>query len=132
MGLLAGRLFGQAKVISADESWMAVESARAGFERNGLADQGEFHWTDCLEGLPPGTADLVLCNPPFHQGQTQTLAIAWRMFEQCRGCLKPSGQLLVVANRHLGHQRNLERWFARIRVVAENPGFVVIQASGID
>lgn len=130
LALVAARVFPQSTLVCADESFMAVESAREGFFLNGLSERAEFLWTDCLDGVKNESADLILCNPPFHQGmgQTQTLSIANRMFEDSRRCLKPSGKLLVVTNRHLGHHRHLEELFPRVSVVAENERFMVIEA----
>jgi len=131
LALAAAKLFPDATFACTDESLMATESARAGFELNGMDGRGSFYWTDCLEGMEPESADAVLCNPPFHQGQgqAQTLEIAYRMFEQSKTCLKNGGSLLVVANRHLGHHRYLENLFGRITVLAESDGFMVISAS---
>jgi 16S rRNA (guanine1207-N2)-methyltransferase len=128
LALAAARLYPGARLACADESFMAIASARAGFEANGLAGRASFHWTDCLDGLAPASADLVLCNPPFHRLQTQTLAIAGRMFAQARGVLAPGGRLLVVANRHLGYLPGLERLFPQVRVVAENARYRLIEA----
>ncbi len=131
LALAAAKLFPDATFTCTDESRMAIESARAGFDLNGMAGRGNFLWTDCLEGLEPESADTVLCNPPFHQGQgqTQTLEIAHRMFEQSKTCMKRGATLLVVSNRHLGHHRYLQELFGTATVLAESDGFMVIAAS---
>jgi 16S rRNA (guanine1207-N2)-methyltransferase len=132
LALAAARLFPATRLVCADESFIAVASARAGFARAGLEERTRFLWTDCLEGLPSASAGLVLCNPPFHQGQGQTLAIAKRMFAEARRCLVPGGLLLAVANRHLGHHRTLEIWFQDLRVEADDGRFVVISGVAED
>lgn len=128
LALVAASLFPQAQMICADESYMAIASCQAAFARKAWAERARFLWTDCLQGLESDSTDLVLCNPPFHQGQSQTLAIALRMFQQARNCLKPGGRLLVVANRHLGHHRNLEDMFGQVQIVAEDGRYMVIAA----
>ncbi len=130
LALTAAALFPEASLICADESFMAVESSRAGFIRNGMEGHATFVWADCLHGIEKESTDLILCNPPFHQGngQSQTLAIARRMFEHSRSCLKTGGSLLVVANRHLGHHKYLEQLFSRVTIVKENEQFMVIKA----
>ncbi|HKL85829.1 MAG TPA: methyltransferase [Treponemataceae bacterium] len=134
LALVAAKLFPHSKLICADESFMAVESARAGFTHNNIAERADFVWTDCLNGVENEKADLILCNPPFHSGmgQTQTISIAQRMFEDSRRCLKPSGKLLVVTNGHLGHNRYLESLFTQVSIVRENERFVVIEAKNLD
>ncbi len=131
LALAAARQFPDASFVCTDESRMALESARSGFELNGMDGRGSYFWTDCLDGIKPDSADMVLCNPPFHQGlgQTQTLEIAHRMFEQSKTCLKCGATLLVVTNRHLGHHRYLENLFGRATVLAERDGFMVISAT---
>ncbi len=130
LSLAAAKLFPDASFVCTDESLVAIESTRLGFVLNGINGRGSFLWTDCLEGVEPDSADMVLCNPPFHQGQgqTQTLEIARRMFEQSKACLKSGATLLVVANKHLGHHRYLEDLFGRSTVLAESDGFVIISA----
>ncbi|WVM94144.1 methyltransferase [Halopseudomonas pachastrellae] len=54
------------------------------------------------------SADLILCNPPFHQQQVVGDQIARRLFRQSRQALAPGGTLLVVGNRHLGYHQTPE------------------------
>lgn len=83
------------------------------------------------DGIPAdaGDFDLVLLNPPFHEGGVVGDHIALRLFEQARRHLRPGGQVLVVGNRHLGYHRSLRRWFSRVRQVDAEPRFVVFEAA---
>ena len=45
---------------------------------------------NCLDGVPAGSADRILCNPPFHQLQAITDHIAWQMFTDAHRVL-PQG-----------------------------------------
>ncbi|MGL5391233.1 MAG: methyltransferase [Shewanella sp.] len=130
LGLRAAQLFPQADIHFIDDSDMAVASAKANWARNHLpADQGHFYWDDCLTHLPAEIEpDLVLCNPPFHQGEAITDHIAWQMFLDARRRLAPGGILHVVGNRHLAYHVKLQRIFKNCTTVAANGKFVILQA----
>ncbi|UGQ15594.1 methyltransferase [Yinghuangia sp. ASG 101] len=129
VGLAAALGNPEARVTFVDESYQAVASAEATYRAN-LPDTGkaEFVVGDGTAGLPPGSADLVLVNPPFHSHQATTDRVAWRMFTGSRTVLRPGGELWVVGNRHLGHHVRLKRVLGNCDVVAANRKFVVLRA----
>lgn len=121
----------EAKVVFTDESHQAIASARATFRLCvGAAREAdaEFRLGDGLSGFPPGSADLVLNNPPFHTHQATTDRTSTRMFTDAREALRPGGELWVVGNRHLGYHLKLERLFGNSELVASDPKFVVLRA----
>lgn len=129
LGLAAARKAPEAQVYCVDESFMAVWSAREGFRANELGGRGFFLAGDGLEDFEKASADLILCNPPFHYQNAQTLEIALSMFDQARRVLRPEGELWVVANRHLGHHKSLAQRFSSVRTAALTDKFVVLKAS---
>ncbi|MGP9021168.1 methyltransferase [Streptomyces sp. BR1] len=121
----------EASVVFTDESHQAIASARATFRLcAGAAREGdaEFRVGDGLSGFPPGTADLVLNNPPFHTHQATTDRTSTRMFTDAREALREGGELWVVGNRHLGYHLKLQRLFGNSELVASDPKFVVLRA----
>ncbi|MFF4122271.1 16S rRNA (guanine1207-N2)-methyltransferase [Microbispora rosea] len=133
VGLAAALSNGEAEVTFIDESYQALASAEATFRANTAAGTGaetvaRFVAADGLSGFPPGTADLVLNNPPFHTHRGRTDATAWRMFNGSRAALRRGGELWVVGNRHLGYHVKLRRLFGNCEVVASDPKFVVLRA----
>lgn len=118
----------EAEVLFVDESFQAVASAEATYKANGVPGHAEFRVGDGLAGVPAGSVDLVLTNPPFHSHQATTDATAWRMFSGARRALGPGGELWVIGNRHLGYHAKLRRLFGNSRLVAGNPKFVVLKA----
>ncbi|MFE0354598.1 methyltransferase [Streptomyces nigra] len=118
----------EAEVLFVDESFQAVASAEATFKANGVPGHAEFRVGDGMAGVPAGSVDLVLNNPPFHSHQATTDATAWRMFTGARRTLRPGGELWVVGNRHLGYHVKLRRLFGNSEVVASDPRFVVLRA----
>jgi 16S rRNA (guanine1207-N2)-methyltransferase len=117
-----------AEVLFVDESFQAVASAAATYPANGVPGHAEFRVGDGLAGVPSGSVDLVLNNPPFHSHQATTDATAWRMFSGARRALRPGGELWVIGNRHLGYHVKLRKLFGNSRVVASDPKFVVLKA----
>ncbi|EED31745.1 ribosomal ribonucleate guanine-2-methyltransferase [gamma proteobacterium NOR5-3] len=113
-----------------DESFMAVASARENFDRVfGPERAAAFCVSDGLDGFEAASADLVLCNPPFHQQQAVGDQIAQRMFRQAREVLRPGGELWVIGNRHLGYHAALKRLFGKVELVASNTKFVILRVA---
>ena len=130
LGLRAAQLYNNANIHFVDDSEMAVATSQHNWEINQLPTElGHFHWDDCLTHLDEEiSADLVLCNPPFHQGEAITDHIAWQMFLDARRRLAPGGLLQVVGNRHLSYHIKLQRVFKNCKTVASNGKFVILQA----
>ncbi len=118
----------EAEVLFVDESFQAVASAEGTYKANGAPGRAEFRVGDGLTGVPDGSVDVVLNNPPFHSHQATTDATAWRMFAGARRALRPGGELWVVGNRHLGYHVKLRKLFGNSRLVAGDPKFVVLKA----
>ncbi|MGF1685961.1 methyltransferase [Photobacterium japonica] len=129
IGIKAAQLNPQANVLCVDESFMAVASCLQNACAN-LANPAQLRAVanNCLDDMPAHSADLVLCNPPFHQQNTITDHIAWQMFCDAKQTLRPKGQLVVIGNRHLGYGEKLKRLFGNVTVIAQNNKFVIYQA----
>ncbi|MQY05866.1 Ribosomal RNA large subunit methyltransferase G [Actinomadura sp. RB68] len=127
VGTAAALAHPDAELLFLDESFQAVASAEATYRAN-AGGRAVFRAGDGMAGVPAGSVDLVLNNPPFHSHQATTDATAWRMFTGARDALAPGGELWVVGNRHLGHHVRLRRIFGGCTTVAANPKFVVLRA----
>ncbi|MET0106083.1 MAG: methyltransferase [Sedimenticola sp.] len=128
VGLLAAEANPGARLWFTDESFMAVASAEQNYRAAGLDNEAEFRVADCLVGFDSQSADLVLCNPPFHQQQVVGDFIAWRMFSQAYEVLRAGGELHVIGNRHLGYHVKMKRLFGNVQTLASNPKFVVLKS----
>lgn len=117
------------QMIFVDESYMAVQSAQQTITANFQSQEPlcQFIVDDCLSKQTDQSADIILCNPPFHQQHTITGHIARQMFNDAHRVLKPHGVLRIVANRHLGYHTQLKHLFGNYSVVANNRKFVVLQ-----
>lgn len=128
IGVAAGRANPQARVIFADDSYQAVKSAEINAQRAGL-ERWETRWTNCYEGAPADSLDVVLCNPPFHHNHTVGGFIAHQMFRDAHHALKPGGLLRVIGNHRMGYPAHLGRLFRRAHVIAKNAKFCVVDAT---
>ena len=129
LGLMAALRNPDAQITFIDESWAAVASARNTFAAAFPGRSARFLVSDGLSEAAANSADLILCNPPFHQQQVVGDQIARRLFRQSRHALAPGGTLLVVGNRHLGYHQTLKRDFKHVKQLAAAPKFVVLAAS---
>ncbi len=136
LGTLAG--IDGADVTFVDDSLLALESARATFLAAGAdASSARFIHGNSLcdwdesdgSGIEPGSADLIVTNPPFHEHRAMGDAIAWQMFVDSHRALRHGGELLVVGNRHLAHHAKLRRIFGNCDVVASTSRYVLVRAS---
>lgn len=129
VGLITAERNPQARLHFVDESFMAVESARMNFIKNlGEGREANFSVGDGLTGFDKESGDLILCNPPFHQGSTVGDHIAQRMFRQSHAVLRQGGELWVIGNRHLGYQQTLKKIFGNGELIASNKKFVILKA----
>lgn len=125
LAVAAARRWPEAEVIAVDRSWAAVESARATAAANGLDRRIRVVRDLAASSLPGGSVDLVLCNPPFHDGHEVDEDLAGPIFAGAARALRPGGLLVAVYNAHLPHRSALARLVGATRQLARDPKFVV-------
>ena len=87
-----------------------------------------FHWHDVATGLPRHY-DFIVSNPPFHAQRREDRPDLGRAFiSAAADALRDGGRLLLVANRHLPYEAVLSARFERVRTLAQDDGFKVIEA----
>ena len=106
-----------------DNSALALDAANATLMANGmrarcLASDG-FHNVD-------GQYDLVITNPPFHEGHRERTDLGTGVFEGVRNFLNPRGQLVMVVNRHLPWQNWMDRTFGAHEILARDSRYQVL------
>ncbi|WP_295080705.1 class I SAM-dependent methyltransferase [Tabrizicola sp.] len=90
--------------------------------------RARFHWADATTWRPETLLDVVVMNPPFHKGREADPALGAAFIRAARRMLAPSGELWLVANRHLPYDAVLSDNFLEVREVVTQGGFRVIQA----
>ncbi|SMY14817.1 methyltransferase [Photobacterium aquimaris] len=130
IGIKAARLNPQANVTCVDESFMAAASCRENAQINlNNIDKFDVMVANCLDNFTNQSADLVLCNPPFHQNNTITDHIAWQMFCDAQRVLRQNGELIIIGNRQLKYHEKLNRIFTKVDTIGNNDKFVVLKAT---
>lgn len=130
-GVLAvgvARALPQAHVLGTDVSAAAVASTLATAAANGVSDQVDAVRTDGLEGVAPGSLDLVVCNPPFHRGTALDRTTTPHLFAQASAALRPGGELWTVWNSHLPYLPMLRNRVGSTSVVTQTPRFTVTRS----
>lgn len=131
LGIVAKQSQPGAELHFFDESYQAIAAAEENYSRNSLdthEPMAQFHVDDGLAHYTGEAFDLILCNPPFHQGYVMGDQTAWQMFMQSRQHLRSGGELWTVGNRHLEYHLKLRRLFGNCRQIAAHPKFVVLAA----
>ncbi|WP_028477715.1 class I SAM-dependent methyltransferase [Nocardia sp. CNY236] len=116
------------RVVATDQSAAAVASARATAEANGVAGRVTVVRDDAMSCAADNSADLVLCNPPFHVGAAVHTGSAIKMFAAAGRVLRPGGELWTVYNSHLGYRALVERMVGRTEVMGRNRKFTVTRS----
>ncbi len=122
----ATRLLDPREPVGVDISEFAVESTRATLAANGVA--ARVVQSDAGADLADGSFDLVLLNPPFHDGAKLTVDPARRMIESAHRLLKPGGTLVCVFNSVLRHRAVITRVFGQADQWARDRRFTVVTA----
>ena len=130
LGIMAQKYHQDAQLSFVDESYMAIASAQSNYQAVYTDKQADFIVNHALQKLTQ-PADLILCNPPFHQQHSISDFIAWQMFQQSWQQLKTGGQLWIVGNRHLRYQSKLKKLFGNCQQVATNRKFTVLAAKKV-
>jgi 16S rRNA (guanine1207-N2)-methyltransferase len=113
------------RVIATDVATTAVESTAATAAANGVADRVQVLRSDAGDEIDSGSAQLVLCNPPFHEGTTVSTDAAEAMFRNAATILQAGGELWCVWNTHLRYRPVLERLVGPTRQVVRTAKFTV-------
>ncbi|MGY4889056.1 UNVERIFIED_CONTAM: 16S rRNA methyltransferase [Xanthomonas axonopodis] len=106
----------------------ALTLARRNLQDIAHPAQLHYHWRDVTAGLV-AQYDFIVSNPPFHTpSRADRPDLGQRFIAVAAQALRPGGQLMLVANRHLPYEQVLNDSFGQVRVAAERDGFKLIAA----
>lgn len=114
-----------ADVTFLDTNAIALHACKETLARNDL--DGTLVASDGLSNLE-SRFDLIISNPPIHSGVKTDNHLSMRLLEEVKNHLHPSGQLLIVANRHLPYENWLAERFSQVNEMAANQHFKVLRA----
>lgn len=107
---------------------LALKAAQANLEPHAAAAALRFHWHDVAQGLPPAAFDLVVMNPPFHDGKAVDIELGRAFITSAAQALVPGGRLFMVANRQLPYEETLKTAFSAQSLLEENAIYKVLSA----
>ena len=114
-----------AKVTMVDVDLVAVEAARCTARS---ADVAVTVKPSDVYSNAEGTFDVLVCNPPFHQGVSTAYDISERIIAGAPKALRQGGELWLVANVFLKYQDLIEAAFGNCERVAKDKQFAVYHA----
>lgn len=115
---------GVASLVMVEADHVAVRCAR----QNVGDPRSQVVWADATRPLPGIAADVVVMNPPFHAGRAGDPSLGAAFIAAAAGMLVPSGELWMVANRHLPYEAVLHRHFREVTEAPGTPSFKVLHA----
>jgi len=113
----------QIHLLDADQ--LALDCAR----QNTAAWQDivQYHWKDAVLESLPKQLDWVVCNPPFHSGQSRDVELGQSIVLHACQSLKKGGHLYLVANRKLPYEHLIRSELRQCQILTEADGFKVIK-----
>ena len=127
IGLHIARQATRGHVTMVDASLVSVALAQQNIAESGLTNIKVLP-SDGAQAVLSQRFDLVVTNPPFHHGGTQTTEIAERFIREASHVLRPGGRFYLVANRFLKYEPTFRAHFKKVEEVAGDPRFKVLRA----
>lgn len=111
-----------------EASHEALEHAKRNLAKNCPDLTARYFWQDLGTEPPKEKYDLVIMNPPFHEGHAAEPSIGAAMIKAAAESLRGGGDLLMVANRGLPYEPVLAQHFKQHGEVCRNARFKVLWA----
>ena len=128
VGLIAAEKAHQGRVYLTDSSVVAVEAARRTLAVNGVT-HAEAHLSDGSAAVRGVRFDVVVTNPPFHQGRQADYNVAHQFIRDAASVLGRRGRLYVVSNRFIRYEDQMREHFHEVSVAYEDNLYRVLLAA---
>ncbi len=112
-----------------DADMEAIEAARRNVGNVMVPFRPKMHWQDVTKGVGDRLYDVVVTNPPFHEGREPDPTLGTKFLTTAARALKPHGVLWLVANQFLPYEAPLGEVFDQVEMVANEAGFKVMRAA---
>lgn len=128
-GYLSAQLLAQSPDVTALHLVEAGLTALDCAQVNVTDKRAHFHWADATKWRPEVKLDTVIMNPPFHTGRAAEPDLGRAFIATAAASLAPSGQLWLVANRHLPYETALAVAFGKVQEIGGDNRFKILHAS---
>lgn len=119
--------FGFTTLVGTDNNAAAIASAKATLAANGF--EGDIIAANCAQGIEQ-KFDVVVCNPPFHQGFSVESEMTERFLAAARRLLVSGGAAIFVVNAFIPIESKAKSFFKKVDELANNKKFKVIRLAG--
>lgn len=121
--ILASPKVSELHLVEADAT--ALDCAR----RNVTDPRARFHWDDATTHAADAPYDLVVTNPPFHDGRRGVPDLGRAFIRSAARLLSRQGTLWLVANRHLPYEQTLSEAFIEVHEIGADPRYKLFRAA---
>jgi 16S rRNA (guanine1207-N2)-methyltransferase len=108
-----------------DSNLLAVHAARMTVQLNGLTN-AQVYASDVYSEVGTAQFDLIVSNPPFHQGFNVSKTAAHTILQEADAHLRPGGEVMIVANAFLPYEDHMRPYLNEVRVLDRNPRYKVL------
>jgi len=111
-----------------EADYASLEHAKLNMAENVPNIPARFFWFDLIGEEVKDRYDLVIMNPPFHEGHAAEPSLGQAMIRTAQTALKNGGRLMLVANRGLPYEAVLSELFKDSGEICRNSRFKVLFA----
>ncbi|HAO35227.1 MAG TPA: 16S rRNA methyltransferase, partial [Hyphomonas sp.] len=88
----------------------------------------DMKWADATKEGGSTLYDFIVMNPPFHVGRADAASLGQDFIRSAAKALRGSGQLWLVANRHLPYEEVLGECFKTFEMLEDSGGYKILRA----
>lgn len=122
LALMASQ-FGFKQICASDNNAAAILCCDYNFKRHKIP--GLTLADDCGANIKD-TFDVILCNPPFHQGFSIESLLTDQFLKTAKRLLAKKGAALFVVNAFIPLERKALQYFENVEILAENRSFKLV------
>lgn len=126
LSIQAQRIFAPQRIVATDNNAAALLACKKNFSQ--FAIEGEVIADDCARHIDE-RFDLVICNPPFHQGFATERDLTESFAAAARRLCAPHGAAAFVVNAFIPIERCAETHFRHITCIANDGRFKLVRMS---
>ena len=128
LGLTAAALSGTGRVLMVDADADAVRGVARGIAK-AQCTNADVRASDVGSAVGDERFDVVVTNPPFHQGKATDLTVPLQFIADAHAHLQVGGRLYLVANRTLPYEQAMADQFGTVRTLHDGRRFKVLSAT---
>lgn len=113
--------FPQISLLGVDVNAFALTATEANFATHQV--NGQARAVTGINDLSAERFDLIITNPPFHQGTQTDYDVTHNLIQQAPALLNKGGAMLMVANRFLKYPDLIQQAFGHCHTLAQNNKF---------